>query len=115
VLVSPTDAAERACLAAAQPPADGDHLAAAVRLDVARVCETVSRELAANAMRCASPAEWRAIARTLAHHDRPDARAAMDAAMMLARGDVSGAADALAAMRGAELRQWCETMRRVSL
>lgn len=109
-----TAAAERACHAAAQPPAPGDHLAAYVRLDVARVCETVSRELAANALRCAHPAEWRAIARTLAHHDRPDARAAMDAAMMLARGDVSGAADALAAMRGAELRQWCETMRSVT-
>jgi hypothetical protein len=42
-------------------------------------------------------------ARTLAAHDRPDARAACDAAMLLARGDVSGAADALAAMRGVRL------------
>jgi hypothetical protein len=107
-------AVERACHAAAQAPAEGGHLAAYVRLDVARVCETVSRELAANALRCASPVEWRAIARTLAHHDRPDARAACDAAMMLARGDVSGAADALAAMRGAELRQWCDAMRAVT-
>jgi hypothetical protein len=34
--------------------------------------------------------------------------------MMLARSDVSGAADALAAMRGAELRQWCAEMRSVT-
>ena len=110
---TPDPAAVRACDASTAAPASD--LAALVRLGVARVCETVSRELAANALRCASPAEWRAVARTLAGHDRPDARAACDAAMMLARGDTIAAADALAIARGQTLRQWCETMRGVRL
>ena len=43
----------------------------------------------------------------------PLVSAAIDAAMMLARGRLVAAADALAIARGQSLRGWCETMRGV--
>lgn len=111
-----TAAAERACLAAAQPPAEttGD-LARLVALDVARIAETYAMPATARATLCArEPQHWHAVATAFAAHDGPLPCAALDAAMLLARGKTVAAADALAIARGQTLRQWCETMRGVS-
>jgi len=112
-------AAERACHAAAQTPDEitGD-LARLVALDVARIATTLDLPRTARAALTARTAnEWYAIARGfgLDPATGPLVDAAIDAAMMLARGRLVAAADALAIARGQSLRGWCETMRGVRL
>ena len=109
-------AAERVCLAAARVPEQhASDLAHLVALDVARIAETYALTETARATLCArEPQHWHAVATAFAAHDGPLPCAALDAAMLLARGRLVAAADALAIARGQTLRQWCETMRGVS-
>ena len=114
--MSPADAAERACRAAAQSPDETtSDLAHLVALDLARVANAHGQRDAAKAALVAStPAEWLAVARSIGlGADAPLLSAAVDSAMLSSRGRVGAAADALAIARGQTLRQWCETMRRV--
>jgi len=116
--VSAADAAERACLAAAQVPDETtSDLAHLVALDIARVAsDRGHREAARAALVASTPAEWLAVARSIGlGADDPLLSAAVDSAMLSSRGRVGAAADALAIARGQTLRQWCETMRGVRL
>ena len=115
--MSPADAAERACLAAAQPPDETtSDLAHLVALDVARIAETYAMpETSRATLYAREPQHWHAVATAFAVHNGPLPCAALDAAMLLARGRLVAAADALAIARGQTLRQWCETMRGVRL
>ena len=109
--------AERACLAAAQPPEEhASDLAALVALDVARIVEAAGLPgRARDVLAARAPHHWRAVALLLATVDGPLAAAALDAVMMLGRGRLVAAADALAIARGQTLRGWCKTMRGVRL
>ena len=112
-------AAERACLAAAQPPEEHtSDLVALVALDLAQIAEAVGLTATArDALTAREPQHWYTVARALGLDAAkgPLIDAAIDAAMMLARGRLVAAANALAIARGATLRQWCETMRGVRL
>ena len=107
-------AAERACLAAAQPPEEhASDLAHLVAFGIARIAETCAMPRTAEAALVATdPDDWRTVARSLlVAAEGPLAEAAADAAMLLARGRLVAAADALAIARGLTLRQWCAEMR----
>jgi hypothetical protein len=112
-------AAERACHEAAQAPEQHtSDLNALVALDLARIAETVGLTATArDALTAREPSHWYAIARAFGLDDAegPLVSAAIDAAMMLARGRLVAAADALAIARGQTLRGWCETLRGVRL
>jgi hypothetical protein len=112
-------AAERACYEAAQAPEQHtSDLNAFVVIDRARIAETVGLTATArDALTAREPKHWYTIARAfgLDAGEGPLVSAAIDAAMMLARGRIVAAADALAIARGQSLRGWCETMRGVRL
>ena len=108
-------AAERACLAAAQPPDEtASDLAHLVALDVAQIAETCAMpRTAAAALTARTSEQWFAIARSfgLGGATGPLINAALDAAMMMSTERLVAAADALAIARGLTLRQWCAEMR----
>lgn len=107
-------AAERSCLAAAQPPEEHtSDLAHLVAFGIARTAEALTMPRTAEAALVATdPDDWRTVARSLlVAAEGPLAEAAADAAMLLSRGRLVAAADALAIARGLTLRQWCAEMR----
>lgn len=111
-------AAERACDAAAAPPEQHtSDLAALVALDLAQIAEGLGLVATArDVLTAREPKHWRTVALALIPADgAPLAHAAVDAAMLLARGQLVAAADALAIARGETLRQWCAAMRGVRL
>ena len=80
----------------------------------AREIHRVALAINAATARCVSysgtPATWREAARHLAAFDQPDARAASDAATMLAQGRADVAVVILATMRGLTTAAWVEAM-----
>lgn len=86
------------------------NLACLAAREIHRVALTINAATARCVSYSATPATWREAARQLAAFDQPDARAASDAAMMLAHGAPVVAADILAAMRGLTTEKWVETM-----
>ena len=111
--------AERACLAAAQAPEQHtSDLASLVALDLAQIAEALGLTATArDALTAREPKHWYTVARALGLDAAtgPLIDAAIDAAMMLARGRLVAAANALAIARGQTLRQWCDAMRGVRL
>lgn len=89
---------------------DRANLACLAAREIHRVALAVNPVTARCVSYSATPATWREAARQLAAFDRPDARAASDAAMMLAQGRADVAVVILATMRELTTAAWIETM-----
>ena len=86
------------------------NLACLAAREIHRVALAINAATARCVAYSTTPATWREAARQLAAFDQPDARAASDAAMMLAQGRADVAVVILATMRGLTTEKWVETM-----
>lgn len=86
------------------------NLACLAAREIHRVALTVNPVTARCVSLSTTPATWYEAARQLAAFDRPDARAASDAAGAMAQGRPDVAAVILATMRGLTTEKWVETM-----
>ena len=86
------------------------NLACLAAREIHRVALTINAATARCVAYSTTPATWREAARQLAAFDQPDARAASDAAMMLAQGRADVAVVLLATMRGLTTAAWVEAM-----
>ncbi len=86
------------------------NLACLAAVEIHRVALAINAATARCVSYSATPATWREAARQLAAYDFPDARAASDAAMMLAHEAPVVAANILATMRGLTTEAWVEAM-----
>ncbi len=86
------------------------NLACLAAVEIHRVALAINAATARCVSYSDTPATWREASRLLAAYDRPDARAASDAAGVLANGRPDVAAVILATMRGLSTAAWVEAM-----